>query len=506
MKHRDVAVILATGGMGLVRAAYSSGKPAYGVGPGNAPCYVERSADLRKAASDIMTGKTFDNGVLCSSPNSVVVDEAVSEELRREFQALGAYFMNQAEMEALATGLVTPQRLPNPALVGKPAIYIAQQVGIKVPDATTRADRAADRRWPRLSPFHREAGSDPLLVRREGLARGLRAVYPDPPVWRHGAYHVDPFEKRGGHSSIRLEKTGVPHLRQHADDPWIDRPDNRPGPGDDPRVRRLGREYHVGQHHAEAPAEHQAPGVRGSAGNHNRPDATTGGSRPERPALPKAPRRPMPTGIPVDALAARIDRFLASRGYGAGGFRPRCSGTDRLRSARGGSARSSRSRSQPCRFRLRGRRQGGAEGGAEAGRRREDHHYPRGAGPGRVRESVRPGGLATLISAGQRPITVVHTPACSKTVIAEPAGLIVDPSGRVLPDAETAPRPVRGNLRLRVVFSGLRRPRAFTVTTPSPAPVAVAAPVPAAPAPQPEPDPVVDLIAFVHAPFRDGPA
>jgi acetaldehyde dehydrogenase (acetylating) len=136
MRHRDVAVILATGGMGLVRAAYSAGKPAYGVGPGNAPCYVERSADIKKAAFDIITGKTFDNGVLCSSPNSVVVDEAVAEELRRECQALGAYFMNQAEMEALAKGLVTAQRLPNPALVGKTASFIAGKVGIAVPDGT----------------------------------------------------------------------------------------------------------------------------------------------------------------------------------------------------------------------------------------------------------------------------------------------------------------------------------------------------------------------------------
>src|SRR5881409_719931 len=79
MKHRDVAVILATGGMGLVRSAYSAGKPAYGVGPGNAPSYIERTADLRKAVSDIVIGKTFDNGVLCSSPNSVVVDEPVAE-------------------------------------------------------------------------------------------------------------------------------------------------------------------------------------------------------------------------------------------------------------------------------------------------------------------------------------------------------------------------------------------------------------------------------------------
>src|SRR4029079_5037131 len=133
MKQRETAVILATGGMGLVRAAYSAGKPAYGVGPGNAPCYIEQSADLRKAASDIMTGKTFDNGVLCSSPNSVVVDEAVAEESRRQFQAHGAYFMNAAEMDALAKVLVTAQRLPNPALVGKSATAIAEKAGINAP-------------------------------------------------------------------------------------------------------------------------------------------------------------------------------------------------------------------------------------------------------------------------------------------------------------------------------------------------------------------------------------
>src|SRR5215217_6161267 len=136
MKQRETAVILATGGMGLVRAASSAGKPAYGVGPGNEPCYIERSANLKKAARDIITGKTFDHGVLCSSPNSVVVDESVAEETRRQFQDHGAYFMNAAEMDALAKVLVTPQRLPNPALVGKPAIAIAAKVGIKVPDGT----------------------------------------------------------------------------------------------------------------------------------------------------------------------------------------------------------------------------------------------------------------------------------------------------------------------------------------------------------------------------------
>src|SRR5919198_6533916 len=129
MKHRDVAVILATGGMGLVRAAYSAGKPAYGVGPGNAPAFIERTANVRKAVHDIIAGKTFDHGVLCSSENSVVVDEAIAENVRREFEAQGAYFMNKAEIDAVGRALVTPQRLPNPELVGKPATTIAARCG-----------------------------------------------------------------------------------------------------------------------------------------------------------------------------------------------------------------------------------------------------------------------------------------------------------------------------------------------------------------------------------------
>jgi acetaldehyde dehydrogenase (acetylating) len=136
MKHRDVAVILATGGLGLVRAAYSAGKPAYGVGPGNAPCYVERSANLAKAAADIVRGKSFDNGLLCSSPNSAVVDSAVAEEVKREFQKQGAHFLSPADASRLAATLVTPQRLPNPKFVGKSAVYIAAQAGISVPPTT----------------------------------------------------------------------------------------------------------------------------------------------------------------------------------------------------------------------------------------------------------------------------------------------------------------------------------------------------------------------------------
>src|SRR3954452_24150304 len=136
MKAREVAVILATGGMGLVRAAYSAGKPAYGVGPGNAPAFIERTADIVKAVRDIITGKTFDNGLLCSSENSVVVDAPVVGEVKREFVKGRAHFLSPAEQEALARVLVTPQRLPNPAVVGKPATYVAQEAGITVPADT----------------------------------------------------------------------------------------------------------------------------------------------------------------------------------------------------------------------------------------------------------------------------------------------------------------------------------------------------------------------------------
>jgi acetaldehyde dehydrogenase (acetylating) len=136
MKARETAVILATGGMGLVRAAYSAGKPAYGVGPGNAPAYIEQSADVSKAVADIIRGKTFDNGLLCSSENSVVCDASIVGDVKRQFVAGGAYFMTPVESASLAKLLVTPQRLPNPALVGKPAAYIAQQAGITVPAGT----------------------------------------------------------------------------------------------------------------------------------------------------------------------------------------------------------------------------------------------------------------------------------------------------------------------------------------------------------------------------------
>ena len=166
MQHRDVAVILATGGMGLVRAAYSAGKPAYGVGPGNAPAYIESSADVPKAVRDVVIGKTFDNGVLCSCENSVVVDEAIAGDVRREFKAQGSYFLSDAESAALAEALVTPQRLPHPSLVGKSVAVIAAAAGIDVPPDTRVLIAALEGVGRGLPTLDREALPRSVLLRR----------------------------------------------------------------------------------------------------------------------------------------------------------------------------------------------------------------------------------------------------------------------------------------------------------------------------------------------------
>jgi acetaldehyde dehydrogenase (acetylating) len=133
MKHKRTAVILATGGIGLVRAAYSSGKPAFGVGPGNVPVFIERSADVRKAVADILTGTCFDNGTICASEQSVVVDSPIEAAVRAEFAAQGGHFLNGSDAQNVARVLVTSERTLNPAIVGKSAKFIADLAGVAIP-------------------------------------------------------------------------------------------------------------------------------------------------------------------------------------------------------------------------------------------------------------------------------------------------------------------------------------------------------------------------------------
>ena len=137
MAHRKTALILATGSVSLVRAAYSSGNPAIGIGPGNVPVYIGRTADFPFAVEQIMRSKTFDNGTICASEQAVVCTSDYAETVRALFRAHGAYFMTRDEIAKVsAIGINHAQRVMNPAVIGQPASRIAQMAGINIPEGT----------------------------------------------------------------------------------------------------------------------------------------------------------------------------------------------------------------------------------------------------------------------------------------------------------------------------------------------------------------------------------
>lgn len=152
MKHKEVNVILATGGGALVRAAYSSGKPAYGVGPGNVPCYIEKTANVVKAVSMIIDSKAFDNGTICATEQALVVDRNIKEMVIRELKNNGAYLLNSDE-KALVEKVITlsPGQL-NSAIVGQSAVKIAEMAGVSVP-RDTRVLIAEEDRVGKNIPF-----------------------------------------------------------------------------------------------------------------------------------------------------------------------------------------------------------------------------------------------------------------------------------------------------------------------------------------------------------------
>jgi acetaldehyde dehydrogenase (acetylating) len=135
MKDKNIAVILATGSNPMVKAAYSSGTPAFGVGSGNVPAFIERTANYQKAVADIFYGTTFDNGTLCSSEQSIIVDAPLEEKVRAEIKNQGGHIINAEEKEKLGKAVQTNFRI-NPEIVGKPAAFIAEYAGFSVPENT----------------------------------------------------------------------------------------------------------------------------------------------------------------------------------------------------------------------------------------------------------------------------------------------------------------------------------------------------------------------------------
>jgi len=136
MKHNDIAMIIATGGPGMVKAAYSAGKPALGVGAGNSPAYIERTANIQKAVSNIIASKTFDNGTICASEQSIIVEECNREEVVAELKKQGGYFMTAEETEKVCRLLFKNGHTMNAKFVGRTPQVIAEAAGISIPAGT----------------------------------------------------------------------------------------------------------------------------------------------------------------------------------------------------------------------------------------------------------------------------------------------------------------------------------------------------------------------------------
>ncbi|MDT3427440.1 acetaldehyde dehydrogenase/alcohol dehydrogenase [Paenibacillus forsythiae] len=137
MNNDGVALILATGGSAMVKAAYSCGKPALGVGPGNVPAFIEKSADIDQAVNDIILSKTFDNGMICASEQAIIIEEPIFDQVKKKLIANGCYFVNKEEAAKLTNGAMNVEKCAvNPVIVGQSAVKIAEMCGIQVPAGT----------------------------------------------------------------------------------------------------------------------------------------------------------------------------------------------------------------------------------------------------------------------------------------------------------------------------------------------------------------------------------
>ncbi|WP_108946503.1 bifunctional acetaldehyde-CoA/alcohol dehydrogenase [Shewanella halifaxensis] len=180
MTHKDINLILATGGPGMVKAAYSSGKPAIGVGAGNTPVVIDETADIKRAVSSILMSKTFDNGVVCASEQAVVVVDSIYEEVKQRFASHGAYLLNKSETVAMQDVILTNGGL-NADIVGQSAAKIAQMAGIDVPRSTkvligevTNIDDAEAFAHEKLSPLlamYRAVNFEEALDKADALVK-----------------------------------------------------------------------------------------------------------------------------------------------------------------------------------------------------------------------------------------------------------------------------------------------------------------------------------------------
>jgi acetaldehyde dehydrogenase (acetylating) len=244
MRHRYTALILATGGSDMVRAAHSVGKPAYGVGPGNVPVYVDRSADLRKAARYIVASKAFDHSVICATEQAVVADRPISAQLAELMQAEGAYFVDDAQKQALSNLLFTSGHLINPKAVGKSPQQLAQMCGLSVP-ANARILVARLNKVGREEPLSGEKLTTVLgWYDCDGWEAGCERSLDLISVRRARPLAGHPRTGRQRDHEVWAGEARVPHLGQHSGHTRQHRHDHRRYAVDDARFGWCRRLHH----------------------------------------------------------------------------------------------------------------------------------------------------------------------------------------------------------------------------------------------------------------------
>jgi hypothetical protein len=316
MRRPEVGVILATGGTGLVRAAYGSGKPAYGVGPGNVPAFIERTADVRKAVADILAGKTFDYGTICSSEQAIVVEESVRERALEECRRQGAYFLSPEEMEKVGRLVFLPgSHTPNTKIVGPRGNGDCRNGRHQDAARDARADRASrtGTSGARVSSLRGKVVADPRVLRRAESRRRDRALPPAVGIRRPRAHLRDPFAESRGDSGIRRSHARVSRGGEQRVGARLDRLLDESVSRDDARLRRARRKHHFGQHRPATLDEREAHrlGIAGAPVEHrDRARGSARGGMAGSGAPKSAPT--LPTVAAAALAAAAGSTFKAS--------------------------------------------------------------------------------------------------------------------------------------------------------------------------------------------------
>ena len=242
LKDSNIGVILATGGEAMVRAAYSSGNPAIGVGPGNGPSFIERTADVAEAVRRIFDSKTFDNGTICASEQSIVTERCIEAEVVEAVKRQGGYFMDAAQSEKVAKFILRDNGTMNPKIVGKSAQAIADMAGIQIP-AGTRVLLSRQKEVSKRNPYTREKLC-PLLAFfveegwQEACERSIQILQ------NEGVGHTMTIHSRDT-DVIREFALKKPVSRLLVSSGRCRRNDQS-GAGSDTRLRRRGRQRHIG--------------------------------------------------------------------------------------------------------------------------------------------------------------------------------------------------------------------------------------------------------------------